>query len=208
MIGSVSLVAGTGGNLTSVVMVLKSTFNETLVRGEVPPGLRAPDPGTEPNISGAWEITGVPDGEYVVLAAFENDHLVRDPDPNMAGTELQYLTVANGAPSAEPTFKVTIAITIVSPGAGDAIETVSATPTFSWAPYSSAKSYEVMVFDVFGVQQGVTAVLNAQALSGDPSHTHEGVLAPGIYLWRVLAKGQNGNPISVSEELRGVFQVE
>jgi hypothetical protein len=97
-------------------MVVDSTFNATLVRGDVPPGLRAPDSGTAPNIDGAWTIAGIPDGKYVVLAAFENDGLVRDPDPNISGTQIQRVTVANGALSAAPAFKVTAAVQMVGPG--------------------------------------------------------------------------------------------
>ncbi|MFL5344005.1 MAG: hypothetical protein ACJ8AT_04395 [Hyalangium sp.] len=207
--GTVQLVAGANGAGTSVVMVVESTFNTALIRGEVPPGLRAPEPGTAPNISGAFSISGVPDGKYVVLAAFENDGNVRDPDPNISGTQISHITVTNGTPSASPSFKVTGAIQMVGPGAGETSEVVTGTPKFTWKPYSSAKSYELRVFD----SQGTNVWENLSvtpSTSGDVSVTYGGpALTPGlIYQWRATAKGNAGNPISNTEELRGLFSVQ
>jgi hypothetical protein len=203
--GSVSIVAGSGQ--TSVIMVVASTFNENLGRGEMPPGLRAPEPGTEPNVTGAFTITGVPDGEYVMLAAFENDNLVRDPDPNIAGTSLQRLTVTNGQPDRQPSFKVTSAMALLSPGGGDTLEVTSATPALRFQSYSSAKSYVLKVFDTFGTQVWETT---AAAKSGEISVPYAGeTLRSGrVYQWRVTALGNAGNPISTSEDLKGVFRVE
>jgi hypothetical protein len=208
--GTIQLVAGANGAGTSVVMVVESTFNSALARGEVPPGLRAPDPGIAPNISGAFSITGVPDGKYVVLAAFENDGNVRDPDPNISGTQIARITVANGTPSASPAFKVTGAIQMVGPGA-EVSEQVVGTPKFTWKPYSSARSYELRVFD----SQGTTvwenlAVSDVKNAEGNIEVTYGGpALTPGIvYQWRATAKGNAGNPISLTEELRGLFTVQ
>ena len=93
--GSVSIVNAPGGSMTSVVLVVASTFNEAMKRGEVPPGLRAPKAGV-PSVSGAFAIDGVPDGNYVVLAAFENDSLVRDPDTSIGGTQIQRVQIGDG----------------------------------------------------------------------------------------------------------------
>lgn len=209
--GSVQLVAGANGAGTSVVMVVESTFNAALVRGEVPPGLRAPEPGVVPNITGAFSITGVPDGKYVVLAAFENDGNVRDPDPNISGTQIARLTVANGTPSLSPAFKVTGAIEMVGPGAGETSEEVTGTPRFTWKPYSSAKSYELRVFDSQGtlVWENLS-VLDTRNTVGNIEVPYAGpALTPGIiYQWRATAKGNAANPISTTEELRGLFTVK
>lgn len=208
--GSISLVAGANGAGTSVVLVVESTFNEALVRGEAPPGLRAPEPGTAPNLTGAFSIDGVPDGKYVVLAGFENDGNVRDPDPNISGTQIVHLSVAGGQASAQPSFKVTGAVQMVGPGAGDTLEVASATPTLAWKPYSSAKSYELLVLDSQGNQVWKQTLINpVKTAAGNIEVLYAGPAldAGRVYQWRTTAYGNAGNPISVTEELRGVFAV-
>jgi hypothetical protein len=203
--GSADVVSGSGA--TSVVLALASTFNDTLRRGTLVPGLRAPDPGQTPNVNGSFSISGVPDGKYVVLAGFENDGLVQDPDPNQGGTQIQTVTISNGAVStALDAFKVTSAIMLTSPGGGDTVEEVSGTPTFTWVPYPSTQSYELQVFDALGTQvwdttfAATTGASQSEAYAGDP-------LTPGtIYQWRLTAFGNNGNPISQTEDLKGVFR--
>ncbi len=205
--GSVAIVAGTGK--TSVVMVVESTFNAGLARGEVPPGLRAPNPGTLPDVSGAFSIDGVPDGKYIVLAAFENDGLVRDPDPNIAGTQIQKVTVAGGQATPSPSFKVTTAIVAVSPGAADSVDEIAAPIEFVWQPYASAKSYGLIVLDAFGNTVWdagtVTAVTgqNVKVTYGGTALT-----AGSVVQWRAIARGQQNNPISQTEDLRGVFKAK
>ncbi|MBI3184050.1 MAG: carboxypeptidase regulatory-like domain-containing protein [Myxococcales bacterium] len=206
--GTIQLVAGANGAGTSVVMVVESTFNANLVRGEMPPGLRAPEPGVAPNITGAFSIDGVPDGRYVVLAAFENDGNVRDPDPKIAGTQIQHLQVQGGAASAQPQFKVTGAISMVSPGAGESVEGVSGTPTFTWKPYSSAQGYEIAVFDSFGNKLWErTDVPDVKDSSGNVAVAYAGPpLGQGrVYQWKASARGNLQNLISLTEDLRGVF---
>src|SRR5690606_6756491 len=125
-------------------------FDDTFVKGEVPRGLRTPLSGP-PDVSGAFSIEGVPAGSYVVLASFENDDLVRDPDPGIAGTQI--VTVDMAAPgedvALDTSFKVTEALAVVSPGA-DAPEAVTGTPTFVFADDSSEDHYELVVYDAFG----------------------------------------------------------
>ncbi len=208
--GSVNLVAGANGAGTSVVLVLESTFNANLGRGEVPPGLRAPAPGTAPNLTGNFSIQGVPEGKYVVLAAFENDGNVRDPDPNISGTQVVHITVAGAAVQGPAiAFKVTGAVALVSPGGGDAPEATTATPTFTWQPYSSARTYDVTVLDSFGVTAWTNTVTNPPS-SGNVTLLYAGpALTSGrVYQWRALAKGNQGNPISTTEDLKGLFVVQ
>ncbi len=209
--GSVNLVAGAPGP-TSVVLIVESTFNATLVRGEQPPGLRAPDPGIAPNVTSAWSIAGVPDGRYVVLAAFENDGDVRDPDPNIAGTQIQHIAVSAGAVvnGVQPSFKVTSAVSMVSPGAGDAMDLTPSQPTFVWQAYPSAKTYDLTLFDTMGSvvwskigQIAVTGQNNTATYNGSTA------LSSGkVYQWRATARGTATNPISTTEELRGIFKVQ
>jgi hypothetical protein len=208
--GSVNMVANPPGP-TSVIMVVESTYNAALVRGEQPPGLRAPDPGIAPNVAGAWSIAGVPDGQYVVLAAFENDGDVRDPDPNIAGTLIQHIAVSGGAVvnGVQPQFKVTGAVVMVSPGASDAIDATSSQPIFTWQPYPSTKTYTLILFDAMGNSIWNKAVTAATGQNN--SATYDGLipLSSGkVYQWRATASGTAGNPISQTEDLRGVFRIQ
>jgi hypothetical protein len=202
----VQIVAGSG--VTSIVLAVKATFNTTLARGEVVPGLRAPDPGTAPSISGNFSIAGIPDGDYAVLAGFENDGEVRDPDTGISGTTIQFISVRDGAVLVTPSgFKVTDAVVIVSPGAADAPDDVTTlTPTFQWNAYSSAAFYDVELINSLGeiiwTKTGVTAT---QAAYDGPA------LANGeLYQWRATAyrtSGGNAIPTSLTEDLKGVFRV-
>ena len=197
--GSVQIVNGGGASTTSVILVLEDTFDETLARGETPPGLRAGD------ISGAFSIDGVPDGAYVVLAAFENDGLGRDPDTSIGGTEIAHITVAGADVEIDGGFKVTGALAVVSPGA-DGIEPVSGTPTFSWEDDSSEDLYRVEVFDALGNLTWETEG-NFDPGGGDDATVEYGgpALETGmIYQFRATSI-KDGVPISSTEDLKGVF---
>ncbi len=210
--GSVNIVNAPGGLATSVVLVPHSVFHEVFERGPVPLGLRAPSPPQAPSVNAGFEITGVPSGDYWVLAAFENDALVRDPDTSIAGTQLAEVTVAQGeVVETSESFKVTEAIAVIAPGA-DAPAEVSASPTFTWEDDSSEDRYEIVVFDALGEQvwrdDQIPRVTGGsvveQAYEGDP-------LEIGMYYqfrvtsWRDAQQGATA--ISRSEDLRGVFVV-
>ncbi|HEY0136639.1 MAG TPA: hypothetical protein VGB85_21295, partial [Nannocystis sp.] len=207
--GSVNIVNAPGGSKTSVVLVPSSVFNTNLLRGPVPFGLRAPDPGIAPEVSGAFRITGVPAGTYKVLAAFENDGLVRDPDLTIGGTSLQEITVEAGrdTPLAE-SFKVTEALAVTSPGA-EAPEVVSGTPTFVFADDSSEDYYIVRVFDVFGELVWEDAMVPGVSGSATVEVKYAGPpLTPGMYYqFRATSAREKGggSAISQTEDLRGVF---
>ncbi len=211
--GNVQIVNAPGGSLTSVILVVEDTFNETAATGEVPRGLRAPRSGA-PAVSGDFSIAGVPAGDYVVLAAYENDGLVRDPDTNIGGTEFVRLSITAGenAEMALPeSFKVTQALSVISPGAEQA-EAVDGAPVLRWADDSSESWYEVRVFDALGNE--VWSVLDLPGVSGqdEVSLDYEGPLEPGMYYqFRVVSWRQPGggeaSPIATTEDLRGVFFV-
>ena len=200
--GNIQIVNAPGGAMTSVILVVEETFQEDVARGEAPPGLRAFP------VSGNFAIPNVPDGKYVVLAAFENDDLVRDPDTSIGGTEIVHITVNGDNFDTGDSFKVTEALAVVSPGA-DEIETVSGTPTFSWADDSSEDSYTVVVYDALGnliwEEEGIAGPggnADAEVEYGGPA------LEPGmIYQFRATSI-KDGVPISQTEDLRGVFLYE
>jgi hypothetical protein len=210
--GSINIVNAPGDSASSVVLVVESTFSDTFVRGEVPSGLRSPLSGP-PDVTGAFTIEGVPEGRYVVLAAFENDDLVRDPDPGIAGTQIVH--IAMPSPGQEITldesFKVTEALAVVSPGA-DEPEAVTDPPTFVWADDSGEDYYTVVVYDAYGdlvwEDDNVPRVTGSETVEveyGGPA------LEAGMYYqFRATSWSTGGTtgPISNTEDLRGVFYLE
>jgi hypothetical protein len=194
--GSVQLVNPGDGNTTSVILVVEDTFVENAARGEAPPGLRAA------NVSGAWSIPSVPDGKYVVLAAFENDFLVRDPDTSIGGTDIQHITVSGGNVDV-PGFKITGALAVISP---DAEEEVSGTPTFTWEDDSSEDDYTVEVFDALGnLTWEEVGVIGPNGNNPVELPYAGPALTAGMYYQFRATSIKDGTPISRTEDLRGVF---
>lgn len=207
--GSVNLVNAPGASTTSVILVVESTFVESAARGEAPAGLRAA------GVTGAFTITDVPPGAYVVLAAFENDDLVRDPDMAIAGTAIQHITVPDGGGTValSQSFKVTGALAVVSPGA-EGVDVVSdAAPMFAWADDSSEDGYEVRVFDAFGNMVWEDTSVPSHSGAGSVTVTYGGpALTAGMLYqfratsWRTGHTGTARTYISATEDLRGVFE--
>jgi hypothetical protein len=199
--GTVTLVEG--APVTSVIMVVASTFDMRLARGETPPGLRAPSPGVVPDIAGAWSIEGVPAGRYVVLAAFENDGSVRDQS-GIGGTSLVFVDVTGGQDlPIGPSFKVTKAVTLVGPGANGP-ESVTAKPTLTWMKDPSAKDYHVQVYDALGA-----IVMDEHAGANATSLPYTGPLDPGMYYQVRITAYDDADPtpfpLANTEDLKGVF---
>ncbi len=206
--GSLNIVNAPGGVATSVVLVPESTFNETFVKGEVPPGLRAPAPPESPSIISNFTIEGVPDGQYVVLAAFENDLLVRDPDPSIAGTQILHIQLPDDSSydiDIASSFKVTEALVIVSPGASEP-ELTTENPSFVWKDDSSETKYSIVVYNAFGDE--VWRDDNLPRVTGSENVTVEyggDLLQPGMYYQFRVTSWRDSGPISQTEDLLGVF---
>ncbi len=201
--GSVNIVNAPGGVQTSVILVLASTFDPATVRGEAPPGLRAAP------VDAAFEIPGVPPGRYAVLAAFENDDLVRDPDEGIGGTEVVFVDVAGADITLDASFKVTEALAITSPGA-TGLETVTTVPELVWADDSSEDGYELRIYDAFGELVFENTEIPGVSGSATVTGTWDGAEpVPGmIYQFRAWSfrDGVMGRSyISATEDLRGVF---
>lgn len=203
--GAVNIVNAPGGATTTVILVPEVTFDPDRIAGEAPAGLRAVD------VAGSFEIDQVPPGDYAVLAAFENDALVRDPDEGIGGTAVVHATVAADPTDLGSGFKVTGALAVVSPGA-DGVETVdSQTPRLRWADDSSEDGYDLYVHDALGelvyLREGLDRVTGADTVE----HTVEEPLARGtLYQFRVASyrDRQAGRTyISATEDLKGVFLV-
>jgi hypothetical protein len=191
--GMLSYVAGADtGQTTAVVLRLQSTR-------EVPPGLQVPATN-----AAAYQLAGIPDGTYEVLASFPNDRLVKDPDPGQAGTAIPVVTFAGSTVDAG-TFKITDPIDMVGP---DANVRLSGTPTFSWTAYPQTNHYRVDVFDAQGVP-----IWSQDDIPRSISLTYAGpaLEAGSFYQWRITSFAMSGGgaasrPISQSEDLRGVWQ--
>lgn len=205
--GSIEIVDAPGDAVTSVVLAVESTFNEVAARGEVPPGLRVGD------VTGAFTITDVPDGRYVVLAAFENDQLVRDPDQSIAGTAVVPIELPDpdlgSTVQISEGFKVTGALEVVSPGADGPEQVDTLTPILEWADDASEDGYEIEVFDAFGQRVWSTEI---PGVSGSATVTlgYAGpALQPGMfYQFKVESfRDRTGGrtAISATEDLKGVF---
>lgn len=205
--GNIQIVNAPGGSVTSVVLAVESTFVEAAGRGKVPPGLRAG------GITGDFTIENVPDGSYVVLAAFENDNLVRDPDQTIGGTATVRIEVPDPGTGNTITlpegFKVTEALAVVGPGADGPEEVFTATPTLSWADDSSEDGYEIRVFDTFG---NLIWSDEVGPVTGSAAVTHDYAGPPlelgMFYQFRATSFRERNGPrtaISRTEDLKGVF---
>lgn len=194
--GNVQIVNAPGGSSTSIILVVESTFDDLLIRGETPPGLRAG------GVSGDYTIEGVPPGRFVVLGAFENDGLVRDPDTSIGGTAIQHIDVTEGATTTVEGFKITGALAVTSPGA-QGPEAVTSAPTLAWEDDSSEDQYHVEVFDAYG---DLAWEQTTDGYSGDdPAIPYAGPLEAGMYYQFRVTSLKDGVPISRTEDLKGVF---
>lgn len=205
--GNVQIVNAPGGSVTSVVLAVESTFIEAASRGQVPPGLRVG------NVTGAFMIEGIPDGRYVVLAAFENDDLVRDPDENISGTQIIHIEVPDPLTGNTITisdgFKITEALGVVRPGADGPEDVVGPDITFEWQDDSSEDGYEIRVLDAFG---NLVWEDELPGVSGSATVTHAYAGPPlesgMFYQFRVESFREHNagrSPISTTEDLEGVF---
>ncbi len=197
--GTIQFVNGGGANTTSVILVVESTFQPNAARGDAPPGIRVA------NITGPFTIDNVPAGRYVILAAFENDGLVRDPDTSIGGTGTQHVEVMAGMTTTAEGFKVTGALAVFMPGA-QGPEELTGDPTFSWDDDSSEDHYELTVFDAFG--NIIWGPITEPGHSGsDPAVPYGGpALESGMYYqFRAVSFHADGIAIAATEDLKGVF---
>ena len=204
--GSVELVNVPAGALTSVILVVADTFDPVTAWGEAPRGLRSPRTGS-PDLNGNFSISGVPAGRYVVLPAYEKDHLVRDPATDFVTIDVE--AGFNGHVDIAESFKVTAALSTQSPGA-EGPEAVSAKPELVWGGDASADYYDLRVFDAFGAEVWNSLMLPADSGAATASVQYAGPLERGMYYqfrvssWRAQP-GKDPVPIAATEDQRGVF---
>lgn len=206
--GSLNPVDALGGaTVTSVILVPLSTFDPVVGRGELPLGLRVT--GIDSTNTFMFTIPNVPAGQYVVLAAFDSDQLVRDPDSSQAGTGFVTFEMMNADITLTQSFKITKALEIFSPGATGTEEIASGTPiTLSWAFDAGANHYEVRVFDANGTIAWENLNVPQPGSNAPISITYEGPTEVGMYYQlRATSVGAGGAPISMTEDLLGVFTI-
>jgi hypothetical protein len=207
---------------TSVLLVVESTFSALTRAGYVPSGLRD---GSLTASDTDFSIEGVPPGRYVVLASFENDGVVRDPDLEQGGTSIRHIEVSDagvvtslldplsGDIESLNGIKITDAIATVAPGA-ESLEIVATAPTFEWAKDPGTDHYELRIFDAYGALVYEDLAVPQPGGSGPVAYDTVGgnfVVGTGfdegmIYQFRVVSIGTGGNMLSTTEDLRGVFQ--
>jgi hypothetical protein len=173
---------------TSVILAPASSFDPDVLHSAVPEG---------PKVSGvttSWSIENVPPGNYLVLVAFEDDGLTRDPKFSETPISVGNDSVQVGSIPVSP------AIVIVKPHG----ETLPATQiSFEWIDDEGEMSYDVSLIDSAGNQ-----VWAAGYFAGTTQIGYEGpVLAPGQYQLRVRSVGSDLLPIHRSEDLAGTFTV-
>lgn len=192
---------------TSIVLVVESTYLDGVGRGQMPTGLRVG------GVSNDFTIEDVPPGRYVVLAAFENDLEVRDPDVSLGGNDVVVIeTTLAGTPVDAGSFSVTDALPVISPGAAG-LDVVTSVTSFQWRDDSGEDGYEWVLYDSYGIV--VSSDLNVPKHTGGATVTYTPAVltleAGQIYQFRVksFADGVGGREyLSASEDLLGVFQYQ
>jgi hypothetical protein len=102
-------------------------------------------------------------------------------------------------------FKVTGALTVVSPGATEP-EAVSGTFDLSWEDDSSEDTYDLTVFDALGAVTWEQAGIVGPGGGDDVAVPYMGpTLAPGMFYQFRAVSIKDGVPISATEDLKGVF---
>jgi hypothetical protein len=220
---------GSASGATSIILAVRSTFDDpfgtglSLGRAAAVPGLRAALASVSDNAT----ISGVPDGDYVVLAAFENDGLVRQVS-GQGGTAPVFLTVA-GADASFASPKIVSAVTLLGPGADPTATTppaVAAPLDFTWSyGNASATKFDIRLYDAYGdlvwsvpsPLLDATGAFNAAAAFNGPCNGASGctfayngpALTPGMtYQARITGWGTNSSkwvPESRTEDLLGIF---
>ncbi|MEJ2195364.1 MAG: carboxypeptidase-like regulatory domain-containing protein [Ignavibacteriaceae bacterium] len=178
------------------------------------------------NASRLYSIEGIPDGQYIAWASYENDGFVMDPDWIIKNPGALFVTFL-GDSSKVIDFSVTGAISILSPtNPSDQIVPATADsllPTFKWNAYPQTKEYIIEVRDVNGnlIWGGFKAsgeIRHAQIpkewtsaefnFDGSAlSQLHSG----NIYQWRIYSDDDAiagiQTLLSASEDLMGLFLV-
>jgi len=172
-----------------------------------------------------YQLDSVPPGTYIAWASYRNDGYVMDPD-RIRKSGLPEVDFTESSGDLEQNFDVTGAVTITSPTNEPnlvvPIEVNTATPTFTWLKYPSAKEYIVEVFDsngatIWGGFNELGEVLHTQIGPDETSvvFNFDGSavadLQEGkVYRWKIYADSDGLQDIqgliSSSEDQMGLFK--
>lgn len=219
--GHVSFTA-TSGDIIDITLLYPGTRDKL-------PGLRV-----ETDEGASYAMTGVPYGEFEIIASLENDGYVLDPDTSVT-QGIPTVSITETVPTVTGMdFKVTGAIDLTNPPqVVDAdVPELGRTPTFTWlkaSSYASADYYVVEVIDESGetVWGGFDTAANnftplvTVAQSNEPSAGYDFDASAAVsplereryYQVRVYAAVIDLNEtkgyrlLSASETLNGIFQV-
>jgi len=218
--GNLQFVAGGTARTTDVTLI-------DLVTREVIPGLRV---YTDANND--YSMSGLPNGDFEIVASMLNDGNVIDPDEAVTQGDPLVTVTSGSAVPATRSFKITGAVVMDTPStpANNVVPVLTATPTFTWhseSSYSSASGFAIEVINesgetVWGGFGGFDPVVGdptVLVLGGTYTIDYAGpALQSGrYYQLRIYAmKNVTTTPdypngyklISVTENLDGVFKVE
>ena len=218
--GNIQFVAGGTAQNTDITLIDRETR-------EVIPGMRV-----YTDMNNNYTMSGLPNGDFEIIASMLNDGNVIDPDEAVTQGD-PLVTVTDGVvdPSTR-SFKITGAVVMDTPStpANNVVPELTATPTFTWhseSSYSSASNFAIEVINesgdaVWGGFGGLDPV------EGVPTVTVSGgtytipyarpALQPGrYYQLRIYAMKDDNDAIlypngykliSVTENLDGVFKVK
>jgi hypothetical protein len=167
----------------------------------------------------------VPPGTYIAWASFRNDEYVMDPD-SIRKFGFPQVTFTPDSADLEQNFDVTGTVKITGPTNEPdlvvPVEVNTATPTFTWEKYASAKEYIIEVFNskgetIWGGFNDIGEVQHTQIGQNETSvefnfdSSATTALQDGeIYRWKIYADNDALQDvqglISSSEDLMGLFK--
>jgi len=221
LVDYIHLTTISGYSVSGMVTFLSTTNSEVDVSltdpetGDVIPGTNVM------TVNRLYNIGAVAPGHYYIRATYSIDGYVLDPDSIVKFGEPEVNVTNADMPSQD--IDVTGAVTLISPIVDSSlvpVEVNTATPTFSWAAYSSASDYVLELVDVDGntIWGGFADDQNhtKQVLTTNTSYLYDGpALQDGaVYRWKVYASKDDNKEttgwklISSSEEAQGVFRIK
>lgn len=218
--GTVTFLAGANG-VIDITLLHPETLDSI-------PGL------TTSNVSesdGSYQLQGVPPGEYLAWATFDNDGYVMDQDwviKNGGFPAALEVTISDSNQVKD--FSITDSVPLTSP-TNEAkpvipVEVTTLTPTLTWQSYPGTKYWAIEVFDsdgnsIWGGFDGVDTInhdsIAKETLSIEfnfDSSASESLEDGKVYRWKVLSlkdgTGDDAGTLiveSASEDQLGLFKV-